>query len=428
MSKKEGQNNKKSAVIKKDFDWYLTAAEQGDAQAQCLVGIRYNKGRGVKENKEEALKWYKRSAKQGFPKAICLVGICYGKGWGVKENKRTAFKWYMKAAEQGLVNAQYLVGICYSKGEGVKQNKEESFKWIMKAAEQGDAKAQCLAGIRYSKGEGTEKNEKEAFNWLLKAAKQGDVRAQCLVGSCYGKGEGVKKNKEEALKWYKKAAEQGSNEAQYLLDLCYGNEKENKEKDCKLLKKSEKQDFTTALNDFDLRIIAAIIQETSKQTISELWNEINKEDAATKRKTKVFVIHGHNEAKLRELKEILKEQFKLEPVVLSEQPLGNTLIGKFEEYAKQCSYAFAIFTPDDKISNKKQEYFQARPNVIFELGWLYSYLGKDKVCILKQESENNSIFSDLKGIEYLPFKENISEKLNEIKKALKSKKIIKKSL
>lgn len=144
-----------------------------------------------------------------------------------------------------------------------------------------------------------------------------------------------------------------------------------------------------------------------------------------KNSKKVFIIHGHNEAKRRELETLLKDKFNLIPIVLLEQPdQGLTIIEKFEKYAADCSYAFALFTPDDIVTNGENQYFQARPNVIFELGWFYANLGRSRVCILDQASEKSQIFSDLQGVLRIQFNENISEKYIEIERELKSLGII----
>lgn len=135
----------------------------------------------------------------------------------------------------------------------------------------------------------------------------------------------------------------------------------------------------------------------------------------------VFIIHGHDEAKWRELQQYLKEDFGLNPIVLSEQPdKGMTIIEKFEYYANQCCYAFAMFTPDDVIDNDGNKYFQARPNVIFELGWFCSNLGRDRVCILFKDGENMNIFSDFQGVIQKRFTNSISEVYREIKIELNS--------
>lgn len=140
----------------------------------------------------------------------------------------------------------------------------------------------------------------------------------------------------------------------------------------------------------------------------------------------VFIIHGHNEAKLLELEKLLKNEFGLNPVILKDKPnQGLTIISKFEKYASQCSYAFALFTPDDIVtaSNGKQ-YLQARPNVIFELGWFYASFGRAKVCILEQASDKSEIFSDLQGIMRIQFNTDISEVVLSVRRELESVGII----
>lgn len=135
---------------------------------------------------------------------------------------------------------------------------------------------------------------------------------------------------------------------------------------------------------------------------------------------KIFIIHGHDEAKLRELKDLIKNELELTPIILSEQPdKGLTLIEKFEYYAKECSYAFAIFTPDDIVENNGVKYFQARANVIFEVGWFYANLGRSRVCLILKESPEMGVFSDLQGVLQKRFYKNISEIFREISMELK---------
>ena len=43
----------------------LTAAADGDAQAQFNLGLRYTTGRGVPRNDREAVAWYRKAAEQG---------------------------------------------------------------------------------------------------------------------------------------------------------------------------------------------------------------------------------------------------------------------------------------------------------------------------------------------------------------------------
>jgi TPR repeat protein len=49
--------------------WYTKAAEQGDADAQYLLGEMYISGQGVKASDEKAIQWLRKAAKQGHAKA-----------------------------------------------------------------------------------------------------------------------------------------------------------------------------------------------------------------------------------------------------------------------------------------------------------------------------------------------------------------------
>ncbi|KAF9079759.1 hypothetical protein BGX23_003304 [Mortierella sp. AD031] len=51
------------------MDWYRKAADQGDADAQCNVGILYGRGQGVPQDYSQAMKWYRKAADQGHANA-----------------------------------------------------------------------------------------------------------------------------------------------------------------------------------------------------------------------------------------------------------------------------------------------------------------------------------------------------------------------
>lgn len=131
----------------------------------------------------------------------------------------------------------------------------------------------------------------------------------------------------------------------------------------------------------------------------------------------VFIVHGHDVLNLLRTKELLRERWALEPVVLAGKPgKGRTIVEKFEEEAQRASFAFVLLTPDDVIQKNEEEYSQARPNVIFELGWFYGRLGREKVCILFKEG--TKIHSDLDGVSRIQFKDSVTEVTTEIETEL----------
>ena len=127
------------------------------------------------------IKWYRKAAEQGDIDAQLVLGRCYWEGSLVSQDYVESAKWYRKAAEQGDVRAQWITGYNYERGRGVSQGYVESARWYRKAAEQGDADAQRALGIYYETGKGISKNIGEAVKWYRKAAEQGDALASVYL-------------------------------------------------------------------------------------------------------------------------------------------------------------------------------------------------------------------------------------------------------
>jgi predicted nucleotide-binding protein len=164
-------------------------------------------------------------------------------------------------------------------------------------------------------------------------------------------------------------------------------------------------------------IFAVIRAAHTRLTRNPGFLEVRQAEEHTRRKENLFIIHGQDEAKWRELKGIVKDTFRLNPIILGEQPdIGKTVIEKFEHYATTCSYAIALFTPDNEVKNDGGTYLQARPNVIYELGWFCGRLERSYTMLFLKEG--TSMFSDFGGIIQKRFKVNVSELEGEIRKDL----------
>jgi predicted nucleotide-binding protein len=152
--------------------------------------------------------------------------------------------------------------------------------------------------------------------------------------------------------------------------------------------------------------------------------ELETEASIPPRGSFVFIVHGHDELNLLRVKELLRERWKLETIVLSgEAGRGRTIIEKFEEEAQRANFAFVLITPDDLIRTSDGAYAQARPNVLFELGWFYGRLGRERVCILAKTGATTH--SDLAGISRIVFERSVSEKAEEIERELLTAGILK---
>ena len=81
------------------------------------LGVAYENGQGVKQDRSEAVRWYRKAAEQGHADAQCNLGIRYTNGQeGLKQDHAEAVCWYRKAAEQGHAKAQYNLGVAYENG------------------------------------------------------------------------------------------------------------------------------------------------------------------------------------------------------------------------------------------------------------------------------------------------------------------------
>jgi uncharacterized protein len=78
-------------------------AEQGDANAQYLLGLFYMiVEEPLTQDYEEAVKWFRRSANQGFAGAQFKLATMYWAGKGVKRDAIQAYMWANLAAAQGM--------------------------------------------------------------------------------------------------------------------------------------------------------------------------------------------------------------------------------------------------------------------------------------------------------------------------------------
>ena len=78
----------------------------------------YEKGDGVERSDEKAAEWYLKAAEQGLASAQCKLGVMYEDGTGVEQSDEKAVEWVLKAAEQGNADAQCNLGWMYAVNPG----------------------------------------------------------------------------------------------------------------------------------------------------------------------------------------------------------------------------------------------------------------------------------------------------------------------
>jgi S1-C subfamily serine protease len=180
-----------------------SAAEQGDASCQNLLGILYSEGRGVPKNEADAARWFRKAADQDHAIACFNLGRAYQFGRGVTQSNEEAIKWYGKAAEQHVPEGEFAYGFLLVAAE---RNEREGLKWIRKAARQGLPGAESFLGLVYDKGLGVKANERTSVKWYLLGANHGEPLAQIHLAALYEQGKGFERDVAEAYFWYAVAA------------------------------------------------------------------------------------------------------------------------------------------------------------------------------------------------------------------------------
>lgn len=125
----------------------------------------------------------------------------------------------------------------------------------------------------------------------------------------------------------------------------------------------------------------------------------NSSEAKDMDKTSIFIVHGHDDSAINEVKVFLMK-LGFNPIILREQPNGGqTIIEKIEKYTN-VGFGIVLYTPCDEGKAKDAFEYQnrARQNVVFEHGYLCAKLGRSNVCALVKG--NLEIPGDLEGVVY----------------------------
>lgn len=166
-----------------DVKALTTKAEAGDAAAQIALGLAYDQGKGIEQDRRKAAEWFGKAAAQGVAEAQFNLGTMYDLGVGVKKDAAKAVEFFAKAAEQGMADAQFNLANMYEQGRGTERDLGKAITWYDKAGVQGMTRAQYNLGLLYAKGakeEGLQPNSVKAYAWLSLAAADGDPAAKKL--------------------------------------------------------------------------------------------------------------------------------------------------------------------------------------------------------------------------------------------------------
>jgi len=228
------------------FRLALKRAESGDAAAQTLIAIMYEKGQGVSQDLQEATVWYGIAANSGNRDAQFAYALRLLQGSGVDQNLeegflmmekaaiaghpqamfnhanrlikqrptsagyRSALPFFEKAAALQVVEAYYALAQIHKAGKtsGI-QDPQKARIWLKRAADSGFDTAQIELAIEYLQGTSGPKEPEKAFDYFMQAAARGNALAQNRLAKMFAFGIGTDISPVEAAKWHILASRAG---------------------------------------------------------------------------------------------------------------------------------------------------------------------------------------------------------------------------
>ena len=170
-----GQIDPKARDVKYDepLSWYRKAADKGDAEATCRLGMMQANGQGMPPDAAAAWKLISKAARTGNALALNEAGIMLQRGAGVEKDEIAAVGYFHAAADLGSTAGAVNLGLCYETGQGVPLNFANAGAAYARAAKAGNGMAQLFIGRLFEEGLGTEKNPVFAFVNYSNAALSG---------------------------------------------------------------------------------------------------------------------------------------------------------------------------------------------------------------------------------------------------------------
>lgn len=183
-------------------------AEAGEASdAFRIFGRHLAKGASVVPA-QLAVECLQQAAQSGHPQAQFNLGVLYDQGNFLDEDKTAAHKWYRKAAAQGDSSAQFNLALAYSREGGSEIEIDEALTWTRRSSEDGDPLSRFSYGLYLLFGTGVQQDQNQAVTLLEQSAEQNSMAAFAL-GTLYEDGRGLPADLSAAKRWYQAAADRG---------------------------------------------------------------------------------------------------------------------------------------------------------------------------------------------------------------------------
>lgn len=221
---------KRTSFKNKLFDaafYIYQAAAMNNRKAQCLMGIMYLHGLGVRTSEDEAIKWLSRSQKRNNAVASYLLAEVLD-GSKSEEEKEEALSTLMQALRGDNTGLRKLGDSFQNHGKSleakimsatipdmwpeVSKRYQHAAESYLRAADNGDKQSVAkLAQLYRNPLVKTSTRQRDHVCDLLQKTAEEDSKAQLLLGDFHKS----KYDYKEALLWYQRAAENDDSEATY---------------------------------------------------------------------------------------------------------------------------------------------------------------------------------------------------------------------
>ena len=194
--------------------YYRMSAENGNADAQFLWGMRLEYGVDVEKNEEEAMKWYREAAKNGNRDARARLAQL------VEEPQAEDLSLYHAVPDdlEALValseKGNHFAGLRAALILDSQQRVEEANKMFVKSATAGNPGAMLILGMRLEHGINVEQDPAQAVEWYARGAQAGNTDSMYRYALCLQNGIGTVADVLEANIWLKRSADMGNQDAQ----------------------------------------------------------------------------------------------------------------------------------------------------------------------------------------------------------------------
>ena len=158
--------------------WFRLAADQGDPEATCRLGMMRAVGQGTEADPVAGWKLISKAARVGFPLALNEAGISLQKGRGVEKDLIAAVGYFHAAADLGNTAAMVNLGSCYRFGNGVPKDLKKAAAIFDLAAKADFGPAHFVIGEMLERGEGKPVDRVGACIHYLRAAASGIAAAK----------------------------------------------------------------------------------------------------------------------------------------------------------------------------------------------------------------------------------------------------------